>query len=85
MGKFSVRLNIQAQGDPMTRDQEQAAALEDIARVRPAVEKLRELFAAAVAADRASGSTSSERAASTARPPAPTPDHGDDPDHPSVR
>jgi hypothetical protein len=49
-----VRLNGQAQEIPMTHDQEQAAALEEIARVRPAVEKLRSLLAAALAADSAS-------------------------------
>jgi hypothetical protein len=56
----------------MTEDQEQAAALEDIARVRPAVEKLRGLFAAAMAADLAStsrkGSRSTESPTAPARP-----------------
>ena len=41
----------------MTQDHEHTAALEDIARVRPAVQKLRSLFAAALAADSASMTT----------------------------
>jgi hypothetical protein len=67
-----VRLNGQAQEIPMTHDQELAAALEDIARVRPAVEKLRSLFAAALAADSASTSSRPRRSLTTAGPdPAP--------------
>ena len=57
----------------MNQDQEQAAALEDIARLRPAVEKLRGLFAAAMAADLAS--TSRKRGRSAESPTAPAPPH----------
>ncbi len=54
----------------MTYDQEQTAALEDIARVRPAVEKLRSLLAAALAADSASMNTRHRRSVA---PPDPEP------------
>ena len=54
----------------MTEDQEHAAALEDIARVRPAVEKLRGLFAAAMAADLASTRTNRGRSPESPAAPA---------------
>jgi hypothetical protein len=49
----------------MIQDHEHMAALEDIARVRPAVQKLRSLFAAALAADSASMTTGHRRSPTT--------------------